>query len=193
MELHHPRCSYPKMEILSQVFGDTNLKTKLVTPYQTILTNKNKKMKNILVFTVFTFSLIPAFLTAQNFVPSIPIEDSLDNEYVLPDVLQSGTNYLIEVSVNWCGWCKVELKKWKECYQEWEDNYNLEVFVLSADGIEPEDKQNMLDWFIDEELEYHLYFANNDTVVNHLGIQGYPTNFLVNDQGINFECSVLLK
>lgn len=141
-----------------------------------------KKLALVHAF-ILGFTLLASMLNAQGQIPDILVVDTSGEEYQLPDLIEEDRNYVIVVSESWNGFFKNQLITWKDCFESWELDFNLEVLVLSADGTEPNDQQNLIDFFNANSLDYLLYFGETDTVTGELDVGAYPTNFLVDDQG----------
>jgi peroxiredoxin len=102
---------------------------------------------------------------------------NLDGETVKLSDLQ-GKIVLINFWATWCEPCKVEMPLFEERYQL--AGSDLEILAVNFDEPEAEVRQ-----FVDEfELSFPVLLDPGGTVQNLYRVRGYPTTFIVDEDGI---------
>ena len=87
-----------------------------------------------LLFLIATFTLSSAFTTTENKLPSIQLK-TLDGQSVnIHDYLEDGKLTVLSFWATWCTPCKAELDAFADFYEDWQNDYNVEVLAITIDN-----------------------------------------------------------
>lgn len=139
--------------------------------------------KTILVMFVFLFVVTStnyAQLKGQN-LPSIEIKD-LSGESV--DISKYSDNDKITVISFWATWCtpcKKELNNISEIYEEWVDEYDVELIAISIDDSRSTSKVKA--YINGQGWDFEVLLDSNSDLKRALNFQTVPFTLLLNQKG----------
>lgn len=140
----------------------------------------NKSFFTVLIF-IFLITSVNFAQNAERSLPSITIKD-LDGNNV--DVNKYSTNDKITVISFWATWCtpcKKELNNIAEIYEEWVEEYNIELVAISIDDSRSTAKVkayiNGQDW------DYEVLQDANSDLKRSLNFQTVPFTLLIDQKG----------
>lgn len=91
------------------------------------------KQLNLLILTVI-FAISSGFTTTENKLPSLPLK-TLDGQSVdVQDYLEDGKLVVLSFWATWCTPCKAELDAFSDFYEDWQNDYNVEVLAITIDN-----------------------------------------------------------
>ena len=135
--------------------------------------------KLALSFSLCLFALFS--ISAQGTLPDLTIE-SLGGKKI--NIKELGTNGKISVFSFWATWCKPckkELNNIAEIYEEWQDNYNVQVIAVSIDDARTSTKVKT---YVDgQSWDYTVLLDKNQDLKKSLNFQTVPFTLLVDQKG----------
>jgi len=143
---------------------------------------KNRvNMKIFSTLLVLGLFLIPNFTLAQNSLPSAEVK-TLNGETVnLQDFANNGKLTIISLWATWCAPCKKELDAIAELYEEWQEEYNVELIAISIDTRRQLAKVKPM---VETKGWPFLILSDaNNTLTNVLNYQTIPQTYLVDTNG----------
>ena len=138
------------------------------------------KVLNLLVLTVI-FTISSAFTTTENKLPSLPLK-TLDGQSVdVHDYLEDGKLTVLSFWATWCTPCKAELDAFSDFYEDWQNDYNVEVLAITIDNARGLAKVpaevTTKGW------EFTVLSDVNSECLTALEFQTVPQTFVVDGQG----------
>ncbi len=130
-------------------------------------------MKNLLLYTFFLLSTIST--SAQ--VPVLHVQDTLGNDHLLANVVDTNKNHLIVFWGSWSFNSKKLLDEWKPYSQNWIDHYNIEILCVSA-YYDTSQIQIAKDLWHDKGWIGKLFFTST-TDLSNIGIEAVPWTLLI--------------
>lgn len=125
------------------------------------------------------FFMHATLLSSQEDIPDLTLKIYKGESFQLADSLDKDKNYILLTTAHWCGWCKRALKDWKECYLDWDCQFDLEIIALSSDGLSESEQYSTLKYLRDNGLPYKLWIAEPTALYNAFVISAYPTSILI--------------
>ena len=136
------------------------------------------------IFRLLAFSLLFFFglsLNAQNTLPDIAVK-SLDGKTVnILDFAKNGKITVLSFWATWCSPCKRELDAISEYYEEWQEDYDMELVAVTIDNARALPKVKPM--VETKGWEYTILSDANQDLQRALNFQTVPMTFLVNQQG----------
>ncbi|MBN4065819.1 TlpA family protein disulfide reductase [Candidatus Amoebophilus asiaticus] len=133
----------------------------------------------IALLLIWTFGF--AQLTFDKEVPNISLKN-LDGEMVnLQDYAKNGKITIISFWATWCTHCKKELTNIAEIYDDWVNDYGLELIAVSTDNSRNTAKVKP---FVDGlGLEFDVLLDTNEELKRAMNVTQIPFTFLINKEG----------
>ena len=130
-------------------------------------------MKKILLILL----LVPAFIFAQQSLPSVEIK-SLDNSNFNTNQFDNdGKPIVISFWATWCKPCILELETINEIYEDWQDETGVKLIAISTDNIQKINdvkvKKDSDGW------EYEVYIDSNREFARAMNVRPIPHTFLL--------------
>ena len=130
-------------------------------------------MKKILLIIL----LVPAFVFAQQSLPSVEIK-SLDNSnFNTSQFENNGNPIVISFWATWCKPCILELETINEVYEDWQDETGVKLIAISTDNIQKINdvkvKKDADGW------EYEVYIDSNREFARAMNVIPIPHTFLL--------------
>lgn len=145
--------------------------------YKNLGVNTNK---NCLILEKVSASKVQLYSTQIGFKP-FPIEekDFISEKNISLDSLQ-GKYVLLEFWASWCGFCRFEISNLKELYSK-TDREKFEIISIAGDS-----PYNQIKTIVENDSMSwpQLLSDNNNKLKSIYNIQGYPTSYLINPDGI---------
>ena len=117
-------------------------------------------------------------VSAQGTLHNLTIE-SLGGKKI--NIKELGTNGKISVFSFWATWCKPckkELNNIAEIYEEWQDNYNVQVIAVSIDDARTASKVKT---YVDgQSWDYTVLLDPNGDLKRAMGVNNPPHTFVLN-------------
>lgn len=114
-------------------------------------------------------------------LPSITLKDIDGNEVNIADY---GTNGKLTVISFWATWCKPcirELKNLNELYEEWEEEYGVEIVAVSVD--DSRNMQKVKPFVNGRGWDFEILLDPNGDLQRALNVANPPVTFLIDTEG----------
>jgi peroxiredoxin len=134
-----------------------------------------------IICSVFAFAGNSDTLTDKKTLSSVEVKN-MDGETV--DIMEYANNGKITIISFWATWCKPcikELKNIDALYEDWQDEYDLELVAVSVDDARNSNKVrsyvNGLGWI------YDVLLDPNGELQRSLNVTNPPVTILLNQKG----------
>ena len=127
------------------------------------------------------FFLGSAFTSTFSSIPEIDVK-TLDGQTVnIKDYVGNGKVTVISFWATWCSPCKRELDAISEFYEEWQEDYNVELLAITIDDARSLAKVPAL--IETKGWEYTVLADVKRELQKALNFQTVPQTYLVNQEG----------
>ncbi len=133
-------------------------------------------------FFPFAFALLFSFtLQAQNSLPDISIK-TLDGQTInIQDYSTNGKITVLSFWATWCSPCKRELDAIAEYYEEWQEEFDMELVAITIDNARNLPKVKPI--VETKGWEYTILSDANEDLKRALNFQTVPMTFLIDQEG----------
>lgn len=139
------------------------------------------KIFSKLTFTVIILALLGTVVYGQTQLPSAEVK-TLDGATInLQDFAQNGKPTIISLWATWCAPCKKELDAIAEVYEDWQEDYNVEVVAISIDTRRQLAKVKPM--VETKGWPFQILSDANNTLTNVLNYQTIPQTYLIDENG----------
>lgn len=173
-------CKFNKLKF---IFGISQNFLKFGTRIALTL-KKTKNMKKIILSTfvfLFAFALVSNAQTKGQKLPGIEIKDLSGNSVDISKYSENKKITVISFWATWCVPCKKELNNIAELYEEWTEEYDVELVAISID-----DSRNMAKvktYINGQGWEFEVLLDANSDLKRALNFQTVPYTLLVDQDG----------
>lgn len=138
-------------------------------------------MNLVKFFAAFLFLAFTTAATAQKALPSLEIKD-LDGKSVnLQDYANNGKITVVSFWATWCSPCKKELDAINEVYEDWQEEYDMEVVAVTIDTRRALAKVPGM--VAAKSWEFDVLSDATQVCQNALNFQTIPQTFLLDQKG----------
>ena len=117
----------------------------------------------------------------QKQMPSVEIK-TLDGKTVnIQDYANNGKITVLSFWATWCSPCKKELDAIADLYEEWQDEYDMELVAVTIDTQRALAKVNPM--VASKGWEYIILSDVNQNLMNALNFQTVPQTYLIDQNG----------
>ena len=139
-----------------------------------------KKLSIVLSF-VFFLCFSASNICAQTSMPDVTLM-SIDGEKInIADYAQDGKITVFSFWATWCSPCKKELNNIAELYEEWQEEYDLEVVAVSIDDQRNAGK--IKPYVNGQGWEYTVLLDPNEDLKRVFNFQTVPFTIVLNKKG----------
>ena len=125
--------------------------------------------------------LLSVSLMAQKELPNVDVK-TLDGKTVnLADLGKDGKIKVISFWATWCKPCNNELDAIAEVYEDWQDEYDMELIAITIDTRRAFAK--VPGWVKSKRWDYTVLHGNETEMQNAFNFQTIPQTVLVNREG----------
>ena len=118
---------------------------------------------------------------AQKQIPDITVK-TLEGEAVkMQEIVKDGKIRVISFWATWCSPCKKELDAIAEVYDEWKEQYNMEIIAVTIDDVRGLSKVKPM--LAQKGWSYRVLSDVNKDLMNALNFQNVPQTFLLDREG----------
>ncbi|MBK7873124.1 MAG: TlpA family protein disulfide reductase [Saprospiraceae bacterium] len=137
-------------------------------------------MKQFLIlFAITTFSTFSSF--AQKSIPSVEVK-TLDGQAVdIQKITNNGKLVILSFWATWCKPCQLELDAMADLYEDWQEQYNVEIIAITIDTQRALPKVGPM--VETKGWPYTILSDANQQLKNALNFQTIPQTFLVDANG----------
>ena len=135
-------------------------------------------MRSIIAFVLVLFTIS---LFAQDEMPSVEVK-TLDGQTInIQDYAQNGKITIISFWATWCSPCKKELDAIADMYEDWQEEYDVELLAITIDTQRALAKvPGMVE---SKGWEYTILSDSNQQLQQALNFQTVPQTFVLDATG----------
>ena len=144
----------------------------------------NEKMKEITMKGI----LVLLFLSIFNFqlsiyaaLPSVALKDVNGKTVQIDQIGGKGKPVIISFFATWCKPCMRELKAIDELYADWQDEYGVEMYIVSTD--QGQDSKKVKPLVDGQGWDYHVLLDPNGELKRAMNVQSIPHVFVLDGNG----------
>lgn len=141
-------------------------------------------MKKIILSTlvfIFAISLTATAQTKGQQLPAIEIKDLAGNNVDISNYSKNGKITIISFWATWCVPCKKELNNMADLYDEWVEDYGVELVAISIDDSRNTAKVKT---YVDGQgWDFEVLLDANSDLKRALNFQTVPFTMLINTKG----------
>lgn len=130
---------------------------------------------------IITILLALFMLSTYAALPDVTLKDINGKEVKIADLSRSGKPIIISFFATWCKPCIRELKAIHELYPDWQDETDVEMYIVSID--EGQDVQRVAPMVNGFGWEYKVLLDPNGTFKRAMNVQSIPHLFVVDSKG----------
>lgn len=134
-------------------------------------------MKKILL--VLLLGMMSAGTWAQ--LPSVLLKDMNGKVIDTKDLAKEGRPVLISFFATWCKPCMRELTAIHDLYPDWQERYNLHIYIVSVD--QGQDVQKVKPLVDGKAWEYDVLLDEDGEFKRAMNVQSIPHSFLLDKEG----------
>lgn len=139
-------------------------------------------MKLIKTFVIFLFvSAIAVSASAQKIVPEIDVKTLEGKSVNIQEYTNNGKITVLSFWATWCSPCKKELNAISDVYEQWQEDYDMQLVAVTIDNSRALRKvKPMVDGF---SWDYIVLSDVNEDLKKALNFQTVPQTFLIDQEG----------
>ena len=134
-------------------------------------------MKKILL--ILLFGVMSAGTQAQ--LPSVLLKDMNGKVVDTKDLANEDRPVLISFFATWCKPCMRELTAIHDLYPDWQERYNLHIYIVSVD--QGQDVQKVKPLVDGKAWEYDVLLDEDGELKRAMNVQSIPHSFLIDKDG----------
>ena len=134
-------------------------------------------MKKILL--ILLLGMMSAGAGAQ--LPSILLKDMNGKVVDTKDLAKEGRPVLVSFFATWCKPCMRELTAIHDLYPDWQEQYNLRIYIVSID--QGQDVQKVKPLVDGKAWEYDVLLDDDGEFKRAMNVQSVPHSFLLDKEG----------
>ena len=138
-------------------------------------------MKTIKNITLLALLLLSCNIFAQDLVPDVKIKTLNGQSVSIRDYAKAGQITVMSFWATWCSPCKKELDNLMPLYEDWKNDYNVEILAITIDDARALTKVGPM--VQSKGWEYTVLSDVNQDLMRSLNFQNVPYTFLVNQEG----------
>ena len=113
-----------------------------------------------------------AHLTGHKTLPNVNVKDLSNKTVNIADYGKNGKITVVSFWATWCSPCKKELNNIAEFYEEWQEDYNMELVAVSIDDSRNTSKVKT--YINGQQWEYEVLLDPNSSLKRALNFQTVP-------------------
>ncbi|MEM6965040.1 MAG: TlpA disulfide reductase family protein [Bacteroidota bacterium] len=129
---------------------------------------------------VFALCLSTSLLAQQN-LPSVNVKNLKGQTINIQDFAKNGKITVISFWATWCSPCKKELDAIADVYEDWQDDYNMELVAVTIDNARAMAKVPGM--VKSKKWDYIVLSDVKQELMRALNFQSVPQTFLVDQDG----------
>lgn len=136
----------------------------------------------IRVLYLCTFLLLfPAAIFSQDQIPDVVVKTLEGQSMSLAEAIEDGQITVLSFWATWCSPCKKELDAITEVYEDWQENYGVELIAISVDDARASAKVQPM--VAEKGWPFKVLVDNNQDLMRALHFQSVPYTILINQDG----------
>ena len=138
-------------------------------------------MKLIKLFTLVLAVCITSSSFGQQNLPSVNIKDLSGKTVNIQDFAKNGKITVISFWATWCSPCKKELDAIADMYEDWQEDYDMELVAITIDNARALSKVPAM--VETKNWDYIVLSDAKQELQRALNFQSVPQTFLLNEKG----------
>ena len=134
------------------------------------------KVKGILLLMLCAFSF-----SVQAALPSVTLKDVNGHPVQIDQLGGKGKPVIISFFATWCKPCMRELKAIDELYADWQDEYGVEMYIVSTD--QGQDSKKVKPLVDGQGWDFHVLLDPNGELKRAMNVQSIPHIFVLDGKG----------
>ena len=124
---------------------------------------------------------ITSTIFAQKSLPDVNIQELNGKKVNIQDYADNGKVTVLSFWATWCVPCKKELDNISEYYEDWQEDYNMELVAISVDNARSITKIKTV---VDSKgWEYEVLSDKNGDLKRALNFQAVPYTMVIDTEG----------
>ena len=119
--------------------------------------------------------------SAQAALPSVELKDVNGKTVQIDQIGGKGKPVIISFFATWCKPCMRELKAIDELYADWQDEYGVEMYIVSTD--QGQDSKKVKPLVDGQGWDYHVLLDPNGELKRAMNVQSIPHVFVLDGNG----------
>ncbi len=129
----------------------------------------------------FFLGLFALSVSAQQKMPDIQIKTLEGKSVNIRDLVGHGHPVLVSFWATWCTPCKKEMDAINDIYEDWKEDYGLEVIAITIDNIRALSKVKPM--VAQKGWDFTVLSDSKQTLQTALNFQTIPQSFLLDGKG----------
>jgi cytochrome c biogenesis protein CcmG/thiol:disulfide interchange protein DsbE len=136
---------------------------------------------SIVAFQVLNAQTTPKEIFTSKELPSLVLTDINGKKVNVADYGKNGKITVISFWATWCSPCKKELNNISYMYEDWQEDYKMELVAISIDDVRNTSKVKT---YVDGQAwEYDVLLDTNEDLKRMMNFQTVPFTVLLNKEG----------
>ena len=114
-------------------------------------------------------------------LPSLSLNDIYGKKINVADFGKNGKITVISFWATWCSPCKKELNNISYMYEDWQDDYDMELVAISIDDVRNVSKVKT--YVNGQAWEYEVLLDTNEDLKRMMNFQTVPYTVLIDQNG----------
>ena len=142
---------------------------------------KSERMKELKTKGIFLLLLCAFSFSVQAALPSVTLKDVNGHPVQIDQLGGKGKPVIISFFATWCKPCMRELKAIDELYPDWQDEYGVEMYIVSTD--QGQDSKKVKPLVDGQGWDYHVLLDPNGELKRAMNVQSIPHIFVLDGKG----------
>lgn len=134
-----------------------------------------------LIAVLFLVGITSAAFAQKKTLPDVAVQELSGKKVDIQDYAENGKVTVLSFWATWCVPCKKELDNIAEYYEDWQDDYDMELVAISVDNARSATKiKSVVD---SKGWEYDVLSDKNGDLKRALNFQAVPYTIVIDQEG----------
>ncbi len=124
---------------------------------------------------------VKSHLAGDKTLPDVTVKDLSNKSVNISDYGKNGKITVLSFWATWCSPCKKELNNIAELYEDWQDEYDMELVAVSIDDSRNASKVKT--YINGQQWDYDVLLDPNSSLKRALNFQTVPYTLLIDSKG----------